>query len=167
MIDPILAQQLQRRLVLDELRHGRDTQTPGDLDHPANQHLVDLADRQVADEVTVDLEEVERQVLEVVEGAEAGAEVVERETAPEPAQGRGELTRLRHVGGRRCLAHLEDRRRGSTACSATVASIICGISGSPIERSDVEPKVRSLPRTSPRAISSIALRITQRSTSTA
>ena len=37
----------------------------------------------VADELAVDLEVVERQVLEVVERAEAGAEVVEREAAAE------------------------------------------------------------------------------------
>ncbi len=39
--------------------------------------------RAVADELAVDLEEVERQVLEVVEGAESGAEVIQREPAAE------------------------------------------------------------------------------------
>ena len=40
----------------------------------------------VLDELAVDLDVVERQVLEVVEGPEAGAEVVEREPAAEVAQ---------------------------------------------------------------------------------
>ena len=49
--------------------------------------------RAVAHELAVDLEEVERQVLEVVERAEAGAEVVEREAAAELGQPRGEVLR--------------------------------------------------------------------------
>ena len=60
-----------------------------------------------ADEVAVDLEVVERQVLQVVEGGEAGAEVVEREAAAEPGQALREGAGLLHVGDRGGLGDLE------------------------------------------------------------
>ena len=49
------------------------------------------------DEVAVDLQVVGRQVLEVVEGAEAGAEVVDREAAAERGERLGEAARVVHV----------------------------------------------------------------------
>jgi hypothetical protein len=51
----------------------------------------------MAHELAVDLQEVERQVLEVVEGAEPGAEVVQREPAAEAGEPVGEGTRARDV----------------------------------------------------------------------
>ena len=66
--------------------------------------LVALTVHRVADELAVDLEEVHRQVLEVVEAAVAGAEVVEREAAAERAQ------RLREAD--RDLGLLDQRRLG-------------------------------------------------------
>jgi hypothetical protein len=58
--------------------------------------------------VAVDLHVVERQMLEVVVRAEAGAEVVEREAAAHAAEDLGEAARLVHVadqGGLRDLDH--------------------------------------------------------------
>ncbi len=49
----------------------------GDADDGLDDELVHGALHETADEVAVDLEVVEGQVLQVVEGAEAGAEVVE------------------------------------------------------------------------------------------
>ena len=61
------------------------------------------------DELAVDLQVVERQVLEVVERAEARAEVVEREAAAELREALGEAPRERDVRDRRGLGDLEDQ----------------------------------------------------------
>ena len=73
-----------------------------------------LAD-DAADEVAVDLEVVEGQALEVVEGAESRAEVVQREPAAAGAQPVGEGLGLLDVGDRRRLRQLEDQTRGIDA----------------------------------------------------
>ena len=54
-------------------------------------------------------------MLQVVEGPEAGAEVVEREAAAEPGEALHERARLREVGDRGGLGHLEDQPRGVDA----------------------------------------------------
>ena len=68
--------------------------------------------RDAADEVTLDLERVERDVLEIEEGGEAGAEVVEREAAADAAQRVGEAPGLVHVADRGGLGDLEHQQRG-------------------------------------------------------
>ena len=68
-------------------------------------------ERSAADELAVDLDDVERQVLEVGERAEAGAEVVEGEAAAELGEPLGEAARLLEVADRRRLGDLEDQRR--------------------------------------------------------
>src|SRR4051812_15180907 len=97
LVDAELAQQ----------RHGLGV--PGLLGHRALAHAArDLHERldddavagvagAVAHELAIDLQVVEREVLEVVEGAEAGAEVVEREAAPELGEPRGEPAGARDV----------------------------------------------------------------------
>jgi len=54
--------------------------------------------RQVADELAVDLDEVDRKVAQVVDGAEAAAEVVEGHAAAEGAQSAREAARVVEVG---------------------------------------------------------------------
>ena len=65
--------------------------------------------------VAVDLQVAERQVLEVVKGAEAGAEVVERDRAAERVHAGAEGPRARHVGDRGGLGHLDHEARGVDA----------------------------------------------------
>ena len=92
VVDPVVAQELER--LADPRRTRRSSLMPSPCATStiaSHQDLIDLADRQLADEVAVDLQEVERQVLEVVEGAEAGAEVVQREPAAQARQRLGEL----------------------------------------------------------------------------
>ena len=63
------------------------------------------------DELPVDLHEVERQVLQVVERPEAGAEVVECEPAAQPPEPVRELARRLDVGDGGGLGELEDELR--------------------------------------------------------
>ena len=74
---------------------------------------------QLLDELAVDLEDVERQVLEVVERAEAGAEVVERELAAEVGERCGERAGALDVDDRGGLGDLE--RSGASGRSARCA----------------------------------------------
>ena len=83
--------------------------------------LVWLVD-EVLDELAVDLQVVERQVLEVVERGEAGAEVVERELAADLAQPLHERLRLGDVHDRRRLGDLEDELAGVDAGAAEIRS---------------------------------------------
>ena len=84
----------------------------------------------VADELAVDLEVVERQVLEVVEGAEAGAEVVEREAAAEVGEALGERARAARCSRPRAVSVISKMRSpGSTRVRAQLASISSGSSG--------------------------------------
>ena len=78
-------------------------------------HVVDRPDErslhgvggQVAHELAVDLEEVHRQALQIGEGGEAGAEVVEDEAAAELLERQDELARAPQVRDRRRLGDLE------------------------------------------------------------
>ena len=78
-------------LVGDELGDRLLAESLGDADDGLDHELVDLAVGGVLDELAVDLDVVERQVLEVVEGAEPGAEVVQREPAAVVAQAAGRM----------------------------------------------------------------------------
>ena len=79
VVDAVAAQHAQRRLVADELRDRLPAHPPDDLRERLDDELVGRRDGQAADEVAVDLQVAEGQVLEVLEGAEAGAEVIERD----------------------------------------------------------------------------------------
>ena len=79
-----------RRVVLDELGDRRLAEAAGDLDDRLDGELVGVAARHVADELAVDLDHVEGQLLQVVEGAEAGAVVVDRDLAAELGEAVGE-----------------------------------------------------------------------------
>src|ERR687896_2700012 len=78
VVDAVLGQQAQRRLVAHVLGDGAPPEAPREGHDGAHEVLVDGAAGQVADELAVDLQVGRGQVLQVVEGAEAGAEVVER-----------------------------------------------------------------------------------------
>ena len=86
--------------------------------------------RGALDELAVDLQERGRQVLEVGERAEAGAEVVDREAAAEVGQRLGEAARVLHVGDRRRLGDLEDQARRVDAAAASSSPAISAISSS-------------------------------------
>src|SRR5215217_7923717 len=101
-------QQLERLLVADHLRHRALAEPARDVDDGLDHELVRAVVEARAHELAVDLEVVERQVLEVVEAREGGAEVVEREAAAELVEAGGELLRARDVAHRGRLGDLED-----------------------------------------------------------
>ena len=71
-------------------------------------HLaIDGVVQDLAHEAAVDLEEVDREVLEITERGQAGAEVVEREAAAELAQRLDEAVRLAEARYRCGLGDLE------------------------------------------------------------
>ena len=83
VVDAEVAHDLERGLVLDPLGDGDEVERAGEvhdrLDHRARAAVA----RHVAHELPVDLDDAERQVLEVGEAAVAGAEVVEGQAAAE------------------------------------------------------------------------------------
>ena len=97
VIHPDFLERLQGGLVLDELRYARDFQGLGDLRDGNDDGVVVLVVHHVAHETAIDLQVVHRQHLEIAEGAEAAAEIVERELAPHFLQFRHEAGGMRHV----------------------------------------------------------------------
>ena len=67
---------------------------------------------QPADEVAVDLQITEGEVLEVLEGAEAGPEVIERDRTAERLHPRAKSLRPLHVRDRGGLGELDHELRG-------------------------------------------------------
>src|SRR3954454_7768037 len=105
-VDSVATEQTERCVVAHELRDGLLSEPVRDLDDRFHGQLVRLRRGQLADEVAVDLQIVERQVLQVVERAEASAEVVECECAAELAEALGEAARLLDVHDRRRFGDL-------------------------------------------------------------
>jgi hypothetical protein len=83
VVDSEVGEDVDAFLVADEFGDGVFAHAAGDLDDGGDQNPVGGVGGAVADVLAVDLEVVERQVLEVIERAEAGAEVIEREPAAE------------------------------------------------------------------------------------
>jgi hypothetical protein len=61
VVDAVLAQQLQRVLVLDALGDGLLAESAGEVDDRLDEVLVGGVEGQVADELDVDLEDPDRQ----------------------------------------------------------------------------------------------------------
>jgi hypothetical protein len=122
--------------------------------------------REIADEVAVDLQVIERQVLQVCERAEAATEVVERKAASHAVQHADEAPRVFDVGDDRILGDLEADpvRRHASAVEALhdefeksgIAERLAG---------KVEQRLRpGAMRTAPRPSAVNAVCTTQRST---
>ena len=90
VVDAEVGEDVDAFLVADEFGDGVFAHAAGDLHDGGDQGAVGRVGGAVADELAVDLEVVKREVLEVVEGAEAGAEVIEREPAAELGEAIGE-----------------------------------------------------------------------------
>jgi len=116
-----LAQQLDRVLVADPLGDRAHAHAPGDVHQGAHQQPVVRAGAQSADELAVDLQAAEGQALEVVEGAEAHAEVIQRQGAAERRGALAEGLRAGHVGDGRRLGHLQRQARGGHAVAQQLA----------------------------------------------
>ena len=87
VVDAALPEEAGGILVGHKLGDGFLVESPGDADNGLDDELVHRACDDPSDEIAVDLEIVEGQRLEVVEGAKAGTEVVQGELAATDAQG--------------------------------------------------------------------------------
>jgi DNA-binding transcriptional LysR family regulator len=110
-VDAELGQQAQGPLVLDALGDRADAEGAGEAHDRLDEVTAGLVARQLADELDVDLQEVDRQALEVGEPAVAGPEVVERDPAAEVAHRVQEALGDRLVAQERGLGDLEDDER--------------------------------------------------------
>ena len=117
-VDAHLAHDPERVGVVHRLGDGRDAQALGGAHDSRDDLAADGAARQVADEAAVDLEDLHRQALQVVEGGVADAEVVQREVTAQRAQVLDKPSRLRHVGEGGGLRHLDDQAGGIGAAFA-------------------------------------------------
>src|SRR3989344_2029919 len=111
-IDAHAAQHVPQRLRLDELGNHPDADVLAQVGQVAHQGMVDLGTQVVAHEGTVDLDEVEGQLAQVVEGVVAAAEVVQREQEAFFPQRLDEAPRLRHVADGVALQELEHQGAG-------------------------------------------------------
>ncbi len=89
MVDPVLAEQLRALRVLDTFSDRIQLESFGEGNSRPDHVLARPARMQVADEFDIDLQLVDRQLLEVRKTAEAGSEVIEREARPQPGKVRG------------------------------------------------------------------------------
>jgi hypothetical protein len=107
----------------DEFGDRLFAEAVGELYKGLDDELVGAVFDAVADELAVDLDVV-RQVFEVVEGSEAGAEVVERESAAQCGELVDKLLRAVDVFDRCCFGDLEDQSTGiSAACRDDFADV--------------------------------------------
>src|SRR5690242_16837276 len=98
--------------VLGEFRDGLLAGEVADLvDRPHHLTVYRIA-QDLAHEAAIDLEVIDREVLEVTERGEPGAEVIECELATELLQRLNEAVRLREARDRRGLGDLEAYLRG-------------------------------------------------------
>ena len=106
-VDADLLELGEHRSGLDPLGHRRDAERAPDLADGLHHAAVDRVLRHICDELTVDLQEIDRQRLQVPERREAAAEVVEREAAAARAQFLHEIGRVLQVRHRRRFGDLE------------------------------------------------------------
>ena len=141
VVDAEVAHQRHRLLVADHLGDRALAEPAGDVHDRLDHELVGAVGHAAAHELAVDLQVVERQVLEVVERREGGAEVVEREAAAERGEAVGELLRARDVRDGGGLGDLEDHLRRVDLVGAQFAldqRQQLGVTGRPARDVDLE-----------------------------
>ena len=111
VVDTERTQQIHGLLILHALGDRLQAEPAREPDDRADHMLVGDARARVPNELAIDLEEVHRQVLEVMEAAVAAAEVVEGEPATEMPEPLGQLDRDRGVCDQRGLSDLEHEPR--------------------------------------------------------
>src|ERR1700724_4340043 len=107
VIDAQTGEHLDDLGVLGKLGDGLLAGEVPDLVDRAHHLAVDRIAQDLAHEAAVDLEVIDREVLEVPEREQSGAEVIERELAAELLERLDEAVRLREARHRRGLGDLE------------------------------------------------------------
>ena len=90
-VDAQVLEQVQGRLVADKLCDRLLVEPPGDPHDGLNDQPVDGRVDTPGHKFAINLQVIERQVLEVVEAAEAGAEIIEGEVKSQLPEPLGEL----------------------------------------------------------------------------
>src|SRR5437660_115108 len=102
----------EHRFGLDALGNRRDAEGPADLDDRLDHAAIHRVVGDMTDELPVDLEEIDRQRLQIHEGRQPGAEVVQRELAAARFQLAHEVGDAGEAGHRRRLGDLEAQGGG-------------------------------------------------------
>ena len=105
----------ERLLVLDALGHGPQAEAAAEVDDGLHDRRVGIVAHEVADERAVDLQLVDRQVLEDAERRVAGAEVVDRDADAGRDEPLDDAQRALGVGHQRVLRDLDPQPRGGHA----------------------------------------------------
>jgi hypothetical protein len=111
-----------------------DADRLAEVDDRGDDRAVAGVGEEACDEGPVDLDDVRPQLLQVAERGVAGAEVVDRDADPEPAQRLEAFDRRLHVARERALGHLERQQSG----------IERGVDEDPFDHG-VKPRVVELP----------------------
>lgn len=106
-VDAHLRRGFERARVFHLLGDHLEVERARELDHRRHHRLVDRVDAEIADERAVDLQIVERQVLQVAERGQAAPEIVERELAAHAVQHADEALRMLDVRDDRVLGDFE------------------------------------------------------------
>src|SRR5499427_6832264 len=95
------------RLALHAFGHGGDPESAPDLADRLDHAAVHRVLGDVTDELAIDLQEVHRQRLQIHEGGNAGAEVIERKAAAATLELAHQVARIREAGDCSGLGDLE------------------------------------------------------------
>ena len=112
----LAAQELQLLEALDALGHDLQVEVVAEADDGAHDGGILGVHREVVDEGAVDLERVEREALEVVERAVAGAEVIDGQGEAEFLEGLQRALPALHVLHQHPFGELELEQRGRQVC---------------------------------------------------
>jgi hypothetical protein len=107
-VHAVPSQQVHRCGVPDKFSNRLLSKANGHLHDRFNDLLIVSVPGEIADELAVDLEVVERQMLEIMERAEARSEIVQGEGAPQAGKLLSKTAGLRDVPDRDGFGHLEN-----------------------------------------------------------
>ena len=110
-IDALQADLVEHGAVFDVLGHGADAEILAQGDDAAHQRPVLFAVLHAHDEIAFDLEKVDWEALDIVEGRKARAEIVDRQLEAFAAQAADEALEQRHVLDGFALGDLEHQAR--------------------------------------------------------
>jgi len=112
VVDAAIAEAIRHGLIRDEFGHGLLPHASRDLYERLDDELVRGIGAKATNEVAIDLEIVEGEMLQVIERAESGAKVIQREAAPATPQFSRKRLGVVDVADRRRFGQLEDQARG-------------------------------------------------------
>jgi len=112
IVDAEGPQAAEHRTVLDRLGDSRKAHHVPDLVDGVDHGVVDRIDIDVLYEIAGDLRVIDRQVLEVAERRQTGAEIIERESATHGFETVNEIDGARQVGHRGGLGDFETQAGG-------------------------------------------------------